>query len=235
MTRKYTIPTAFTSERIYRTIDASSLTLLNQLFGGALAMEQAQEATPLTQWTGDYWGNPRMTPAEAMEKWGVTNQVPVANIAPGDINPFFRFIDDITKTGNVISRGPEITTMEMVNSDDMFWIGSGVGRILLLCAVGGDLEGWQVFYKIPEAAYETDVPTGFPFGTVTEVIDDEEVTRPRLWSEYKDEFHEHQLVDGYYYIASNSFDRMPAASEWFMFALGGLEIVTSVPVATAEV
>jgi hypothetical protein len=194
-------------------------------------MEQAQEATPLTQWTGDYWGNPRMTPAEAMEKWGVTNEVPVANIAPGDINPFFRFIDDITKTGNTISRGPTITTMEMVNDDDMFWIGSGVGRILLLCAVGGELEGWQVFFKVAEADYEDEVPVGFPFGTTTDLTDPENpVEVQRKWSEWKDEFHEHQLVDGYYYIASNSFDRMLKASEWFMFALAGLAVVTELPV-----
>ena len=208
--RKYTIPTAFTSERIYRTVDPSSLTLLNQLFGAALLQEIGASQTPLTQWTGDYWGNPEMVPFNesalpyeqgACQKWGVTPENPVASIGPGSINPFFRFIDDITKTGNTINRGPTITTMEMVNDDDMFWIGSGVGRILLLCAVGGDLEGWQVFFKSPEAAYETDVPTGFPFGTVTELVDDEEVTRPRKWSEYKDAFHEHQLVDGNYYIA----------------------------------
>lgn len=237
MARKYTIPTAFTSERIHRTIAAASLTGLNQLFGGALALEQGAERTPLTQWTGDYFGNARMTTAEAMAVWGVTNEVPVANIAPGDPNPFFRFIDDITKTGNKINRGLSVTTMEMVNDDDMFWIDEDIGRILLLVSVGGDLDNWQVFFKVPEADYDAEVPTGFPYDEIT-VPDPQDpaasITRPRKWSEWQlNETHysEPPLIDGHHYIASTRFNRHLKASEWAPFAMAGsVEVVTQLPV-----
>lgn len=232
--RIYTIDTAFTSERIYRSFDGD-LTLLNTLFGAALAMEQAQESTPLTQWTGDYWGNPRMTPAQARVKWGVTNQSPVANIIPGDINPFFRFIDDVTKTGNIIDRGPDVTTLTMINDDDMNWMRGSIGRVLLLCSLPqGDVQGLTVYFVIPEANYQDDVPVGFFNSTITETIDDEEVTRQRTWEEWKSPNHTHELIEGSYYIPSTSWGVYMAAKQWFTYALGGLSVVLERPEVVPE-
>lgn len=228
MTRIYSIDTAFTSARIHRSYEGN-MSLLNTLFGAALAQEQGQTFTPLTQWTGDYGGDWRMTPAQAMEKWGVTNAVPVGSIAPGDINPFFRFIDDVTKTGNVINRGPSVTTLTMINDDDMNWMRGSIGRVLLLCALPqGDVQGLPVYFVVAEDDYEDDVPTGFFNGTITEPDpDDEEVTitRARKWSEWKSPNHEHQLISGNYYIPSTSWGVHMTAKQWFGFVLGGLVTV----------
>ena len=225
MTRIYTIDTAFTSARIHRNFDGD-LTLLNTLFGGALAMEQSAKATPLTQWTGDYWGNPRMTPAQAMTKWGVTNQRPISNIAPGDINPFFRFIDDVTKTGNVINRGSEVTTLTMINEDDMNWMKGDVGRVLLLCSLpNGEVDGLPVYFVVPEANYEDNMPAGFFNSAITEPDPEDEeqtITRQRKWSEWKSPNHTHELIDGNYYIPSTSWGVHMKASQWVPFVLGGL-------------
>ena len=164
-----------------------------------------------------------MTPAEAMAKWGVTNEVPVSNIGPGDINPFFRFIDDVTKTGNIINRGPEITTLHMINDDDYNWMKGSVGRVLLLCSLpNGDVDGLPVYFVVPEADYENDVPTGFSNSTITETIEDEDVTRQRKWSEWKSPNHSHQLIEGNYYIPSTSWGVHMKASQWVPFVLGGL-------------
>lgn len=221
MTRVYTIDTAFTSEQIYKTFDGD-MALLNTLFGGALALEQVADATPLTQWTGSYWGNPRMTPAEAMEKWGVTNEVPVSNLGPGDINPFFRFIDDITKTGNVIDRGATITKLTMKNDDDLTWMKDDIGRVLLLCSLpNGDVDGLTVFFVVPEANYEDSMPEGFSNSIITEVVNEVEENRQRKWSEWKSPNHTHELIEGNYYIPSTSWGVHMKAKEWFLFALAG--------------
>ena len=235
MTRIYSIDTAFTSEHIYRDFDGD-MTLLNTLFGAALAMEQAQQVTPLTQWTGDYWGNPRMTAAEAMAKWGVTNQTPVANIAPGDINPFFRFIDDVTKTGNQIDRQTGVTTLTMTNDDDLNWIKGDAGRVLLLCSLpNGDVDGLAVYFVVAEADYQDDVPVGFFNSTITELVDDVEVERQRTWEEWKSPNHTHQLIEGNYYIPSTSWGVHMKASTWVPFVLAGtVTTVVDRPEVVAE-
>jgi hypothetical protein len=233
-TRVYTIDTAFTSERIYKSF-TGDMTLLNALIGGSLALEQASSNTPLTQWVGDYWGNPRMTPAQAMVILGVTNQTPVANLQPGDPNPFFRFIDDITKTGNVINRGSSVTTLQMINDDDLTWMKGDTGRAMLLCSLPqGDVDGLEVNFVIPEDDYEDEIPVGFPYSSTTE----NDIVRQLKWSEWKDATHQdaHALISGNYYIPSNSNTggRLLRAKEWFSFALAGLSVVIDKPTVEVE-
>lgn len=76
----------------------------------------------------------------------------------------------------------------------------------MLVAAGGDVEGLVVFFVVPEANYGDDVPEGFPFSTIQDDQENEETIRQRTWAEWKDEYHEHLLVDGNYYIMSNAFD-----------------------------
>lgn len=173
MTRTYTIPTAFTEERIDRNYDGD-LTLFNTLLGAALLHESGNNK-PLTEWIGDYWGNPRMTPSEAQAVLGVTVESPVANLAAGDPNPFFRFIDSIDKTGNTITRGPVVSTLIAVNEDDMRWM-DGVGRLLLLFSVGGDTINFPTFIRVDDVTAE--LPVGIPNRTY---VNEAEETVVKTW------------------------------------------------------
>lgn len=220
MYRTYTIPTAFTEEQIG--IDyQGDLTLLNTLIGGALAQEP--DATgpsrgALTRWMY-YWGKPKATKAEAMEMLGVAAPDFIAQLEPGDPNPFFTFIDSLNQSGNNIARRGSFAVMQTVNDDDLNWI--NLNRLLLLYAAGGDVEGLQVFFVVPEMDYETEVPDGFPFGTITEGEDENAVTRNRKWSEWKSPNHSHQLIDGQYYIPSTSWGVHLRLAEWAPFVLAG--------------
>ena len=235
MTRIYTIPVDLTEAQIPAASDVV-LDSLNQLYGlGLLAEPNATGPArgPLTRWVGYEFGNPRITHQEAKDLLGVTPESPAANLEAGDPNPFFAFIDSIDKSGNFLERTDTEAKLVTVNNDDLKWI--DVNRCLLLYAVGGDVEGLTVFFVVPEANYQDDVPVGFPFSTITELVDEEEVTRQRTWEEWKSPNHTHELIEGNYYIPSTSWGVHMKASEWVPFVLGGL--VTTVvdrPVVAPE-
>jgi hypothetical protein len=161
-----------------------------------------------------------MTRNTAMGKLGVASPNYLANLRAGSPSPYFRAFDAWTQSGNVLSRSKPYTTMKTVNDDDLEWFRTSPNNLLLL-AVVGDVDGLEVQFVVAEDDYEDDVPTGFPNGTITEEVDGEPLTRQRKWSEWKDANHSHDLIDGDYYVPSNSFGTLPKLSEWAPFAMTG--------------
>lgn len=235
MFRIYTIPTEFTEEQIGINYQGD-MTMLNTLIGASLAQEPDATGSgrgPLTRWMY-YWGNPKATKAEAMQTLGVTSPNFVANLEPGDPNPFFTFIDSLNQSGNNVQRNGSVAVMQTVNNDDLKWI--DVNRILLLNSAGGYVEGLQVFFVVPEADYETGVPEGLPFDTIAEGEPEELVTRSRKWSEWKSPNHEHFLIEGNYYIPSTSWGVHLQSSLWCPLVLAGeLEVVMNMPIVNEEI
>lgn len=194
--RKYFIPTAFTEERISADYQGD-MTLLNQIFAAALLAEPTVGG-PLTKWTGDYFGNARMAKAEALAIWNVTPEVPIANIAAGDPNPFFRFIDSVDKSGNGITRNVDVSVMQTINDDDYAWFPT-LDRLYLLAAIGGDTEGFEVFLQ---ANPDDEVPVGVPDRTYLDENDQEVV---KTWLQWAHPAHQtdfpHAKPDGNHYVA----------------------------------
>lgn len=216
--RKYTIPTAFTEERIPRSYPGD-LTQLNTVIGYAL-LQETVDNKPLTDWIGDYWGNPRMTPAESQTIMGVTVESPAANLTAGDPNPFFRFIDSVDKSGNMISRGPFTAVLDTVNDDDLAWVDAG--RAALLVAAGGDVEGLQVFAKVVPA---DAVPEGIPGRTGIELNElEEEQEFVKTWGQWKSPNHEFQTIGEDTFISLVYAEKYLKASQWAF--ISGLEVVT---------
>lgn len=123
MYRIYSIPTAFTEEQISVTY-SGDLSLLNTLIGAALAQEPdaiGPSRGPLTRWMY-YWGKPKATKTEAMQELGVEPPNYVANLEPGDPNPFFTFIDSLNQSGNNIQRKGELAILKTANDDDLKWL-----------------------------------------------------------------------------------------------------------------
>lgn len=105
----------------------------------------------------------------------------------------------------------------------------------MLVAVTGDAEGLEVFFVVPEANYEDDVPDGFPFSTIQDDPEDEQTLRQKTWAEWKDANHLHELVDGNYYIMSNSNDVNVLPSQWVPFYMAGsVSVVMSLPLQEEE-
>lgn len=72
---------------------------------------------------------------------------------------------------------------------------------LAIVQAGGDVDNFPWCIKVAEADYESDTPEVLPRSKVTE---EDETVRQAKWSEWKDETHEHHLIDGTYWIPGNS-------------------------------
>lgn len=229
MVRKYTIPTAFTEELIYRNY-TGDMSMLNAILGGALAQEP--DATgplrgPLTSWMY-YWGQPKATKAEAMEMLGVAPPTYAAQLQAGDPNPFFGFVDSLNQSGNNIVRGPGYSTLTPTNDDDLDWI--DVGRMVMLVAAGGDAEGIPVYFVID------DVTAVCPFAP-TDLVDEEgEPIPPETWETWEiqgggTDGYMPKQINGTWYRCSNVMSRDGnhlKASEWVPLMLAGIVTVISV-------
>ena len=74
--------------------------------------------------------------------------------------------------------------------------------VRLIVSLGGEVSSYPVFIKVPDAKYNTPVPSFMPNAT------------GKLWSTYKDSRHEHHPKDGFVYIESNPFGDAINASDY---------------------
>lgn len=233
MTRIYTIPSELAEAQIPADY-SGDLSQLNAVLGAALVQEPNVTGSgrgPLTRWVGYEFGQPRISHGDACALMGVSAQNTVANLAPGDPNPFFLFIDSVDKSGNTLVRSGNYASLKTTNSDDLQWINPD--RCVLLTAAGGDVDGLTVIFVVPENSYETNVPDGFPYGKYVDDSSGEPTEVLRKWSEWKSPNHEHRLVDGNYYIPSTSWGVHLKASEWVPFYItGAFSAVMQIPEQT---
>ena len=149
-----------------------------------------------------------------------TIDVPGIGLVAGDDNPFWDQLIELGIAGQVVRGSNDYALAEYGPIRNTTWI--TVQNVIPVIAAGGEFEGLTVFFVIPEASYQDDVPVGFPFSTITELVNEEEVTRQRTWEEWKSPNHTHELIEGNYYIPSTSWGVHMKASEWVPFVLGGL-------------
>lgn len=88
---------------------------------------------------------------------------------------------------------------------------AGTLSIEEILGIGGEVDGYPVFFELTPTAYAGDVPAYMPDRSY---IDDNDNEVIRTWAEYKDDAHEHTEINGKHYVASNPFGYDIPASAW---------------------
>jgi hypothetical protein len=148
-----------------------------------------------------------------------TIDVPGIGLVAGDDNPFWDQLVELGIAGQVIRASNDYDLASYGPIRNTRWI--TIQNVIPVIAAGGEFEGLTVFFVVPEASYQDDVPVGFFNSTITELVDEEEVTRQRTWEEWKSPNHTHELIEGNYYIPSTSWGVHMTAKQWFPFTISG--------------
>jgi hypothetical protein len=194
-------------------IENTPLYGLNAWLNAAILQEPSDEDIdgdltlrgPVTRWIGYAFGQPRISRSEAI------NLLP---IEPGDPNPLFQIFDSIDKeSGSSVVFGDstfELTTAGPVKRP--LWLAKEY--VIALVLTGGDAVNYQVWFEFDDPDSET--PSLLPNSTITEYINEENVTRQLKWSEWMEPETQQilQYGDKYYKPAVNNNGVPMLATEW---------------------
>lgn len=164
---KFKVPTGLVDEMIDPDMTTESLAGLNAWLAAALAQEPGSAVTdsditlrgPVTRDFAYTWGKPDMSREEAQA---------ILPIKGGYPNPLFRVIDSIDKQKET---DPNIKPIFSVGEtwSDMAEVGPVIRKIwlasgYLYCLVmsGGECIDAPIWFVVPEANYEDNLPEGLP-------------------------------------------------------------------------
>lgn len=194
-------------------LDGLNAWMLSALNSEPESPEFTYERGPVTRWVGTYFGNPRMSRAEA---------IATMPIQPGDPNPFFQIIDAATRESADYIKATDnmLSLVEVGPITREIWLIPEYGLAIYL--TGGDVINMPVFFEIDNI---TDL---CPFSFEKIELDEnlEEIITPQetweTWGTHGDS-HKPQKIGEKWYRSSNvgSSGSILKASEWAPLMLNG--------------